>query len=236
MKNSHIANSFQHGTRIEIDKRIAYHKAGHAAAIYLGNKQKQLPAVYFQIIIKQQERARREADRFPYTHGKYTAKVEGGRLIQSLPFSFSEATRDFSWSQQEEYRCALEADVINLLAGSMAEAKYLASSDYGVFNGNLINLSALRFYGGSSDIKVISEYMECFIPHKAERDRKLIELFLAALSFVNKSSNWRAISDLAEFILNEPKEIIHCEEVIAFLDNRFVEVPGHYSTLLPGYF
>jgi hypothetical protein len=52
MKNNKTTFNAQQGIDPEIDSRVAYHQAGHAAAIYLGNKQKQLPAVYFQIIIK----------------------------------------------------------------------------------------------------------------------------------------------------------------------------------------
>lgn len=36
----------------DLIKQIVFHEAGHAAAIYLYNKQKQLPPVYFQITIK----------------------------------------------------------------------------------------------------------------------------------------------------------------------------------------
>ncbi len=35
----------------ELNRRIAIHEAGHAVAIYFGNKQKQLPQIYFQIIV-----------------------------------------------------------------------------------------------------------------------------------------------------------------------------------------
>jgi hypothetical protein len=223
MKNGYTAMTTQSDTRIIIDKRIAYHQAGHAAAIYLGNKQKQLPAVHFQIIIKPQEWDGQQSARFMRKHGQYTAKVEGGRLIQSLPMSFAEATQYFSWPEQEECLCAFEADVINLLAGSLAEAKYVASRDNEVFNPNLVYLGALKFYGGSSDLEVITEYLECFMLHKAERDRKLAELFLAAYHFVNKRSNWRAISALADCILDTPKaeskDIILCEEVISLLES-----------------
>lgn len=211
----------QPNTRVTIHKRIAYHQAGHAVAIYLGNKQKQLPAVHFQIVIKTQEPDDgQQSDRFMRRPGKYTATVEGGRLIQSLPLSLAEDTLYFSRAQTEECLCAFEADVINLLAGSLAEAKYIASRDGEVFTANLINLNALHFYGGSSDIEVISEYLDCFIPDKAERDRKHPELFSAAFSFVNKSSNWRAISALADYIRDEPKGIIHCEDVFSFLDSN----------------
>jgi hypothetical protein len=40
----------------DLIKQIAFHEAGHAAVIYLYNKQKQLPPVYFQITIKILER------------------------------------------------------------------------------------------------------------------------------------------------------------------------------------
>lgn len=223
MKNSYTAMDTLPDTRIIIDKRTAFHQAGHAAAIYLGNKQKQLPAVHFQIIIKPQEWEGQQPGRFMRNHGKYTAKVEGGRLIQSLPLSFAEATQYFSWPEQEECLCAFEADVINLLAGSLAEAKYVALRDNEVFNPNLVYLGALKFYGGSSDLEVINEYLECFMLHRAARDRKLAELFLAAYNFVNRRSNWRAITALAEFILDtpkvEPKDTIHCEEVISLLES-----------------
>jgi hypothetical protein len=223
MKNSHSANSCQQNPCIEIDKRIAYHQAGRAAAIYLGNKQKQLPAVYFHIIFKQRERSEQQADRFPRSYGNYTATVEGGHLIQSLPISFAKATRGFTRPQEEEYRCAFEADIMNLLTGSLAEAKFMASHHDKVFNANLANLSVLRFYGGSSDVNVINEYLECLVPHKAGRNQKLIELFLGAFSFINESSIWQAISALAAFIHDEPKDMINCEDVISFLDSHFVE-------------
>lgn len=220
MKQKVTAINARLDTRKEIDRNIAYHQAGYATAIFLGNKQKQLPEVYFQIIVKPLGRNVGQSARSINKTGKYTVKVEGGRLIQNLPLSFAEVTQFFSWPQQEEYLCAFEADVINLLVGSLAEAKYAALSDDEVFNPNLVNLSALHFYGGSSDIEAINDYMECFMVHQIERERKLTELYFAAFNFVNESSNWLAISALAEFILESSKAIIHCEEVIALLESR----------------
>ncbi len=209
----------QQGLSDLIEKRNAYHQAGHAVAIYIGNKQKQLPEAYFQIIIKPLSRKGQQSNKLSSKHGKYTAYVEGGRLIQNLPLSYTEATQYFSWPQQEEYLCAFEADVINLLAGSLAEAKYLASCDCEDFNPHLVNLSALHFYSGSPDIEIISQYMECFIVNQAERERKLAELFTAAFNFVNEQPNWLAISALAQCILDKSKTIIDCVEVISLLDS-----------------
>lgn len=208
--------------RIRMSKRNAYHQAGHAAAIYLGNKHAQLPALHFQIVIKPYEQDRRQIDRFAgiyCNYSKHSVKVEGGRLIQSLPLLLAESSRNLSSTKENPYGKAFEADVINLLAGSVAEAKYVASRDNEVFNAKLINLNALHFYGGSSDLKVISEYMEWFLPNEIDRDQKLDKLFSAAFSFVNKQSNWRAISALAESILVEPNDIISCEKIISLLDS-----------------
>jgi hypothetical protein len=219
MNQRNVTFHSQKDARLFIDKRNAYHQAGRAVAIYVGNKQKQLPDVYFQIIIKPQSHNGKQLSSLSNKHVQCTALVEGGRLIQNLPLSYTEATQYFSWPQQEEYLCAFEADVINLLAGSLAEAKYLASCDCEDFNPHLVNPSALQFYGGDSDIEVIYEYMECFIVHQAERERKLAELFVAAFNFVNERANWLAITALAECILDKSKTIINCEEIITLLDS-----------------
>ena len=232
---SETANGSEHDAFIEIDKRTAYHLAGHTAAIYFGNKHKRLPAVHFQVIIKPIDEDGQQAERCACMRGKCTAKIEGGRLIQSLPMSFTESTQGLPSSQREEYLRAFEADVMNFLAGPLAEAKFVASRDGEVFNPNIVNLAALQFYGGNSDLKIINEYMDSFMLDKATINHKLKELFLATFGFVNRPSNWQAISDLAECIQDEPKEIIHCEDVIAFFDNYFVEENRNYSTLLPGY-
>jgi hypothetical protein len=50
MNNSQTANVSEHGSPFEISNITAYHLAGHAVAICIGNKRKQLPAVHFQII------------------------------------------------------------------------------------------------------------------------------------------------------------------------------------------
>ncbi len=206
--------------RLGIGWRNAYHQAGHVAAIYLSNRQKQLPPVHFQLSIKLHGHNPQQTGRFPSIYSKYTVKVEGGRLIQSLPASFVEATQNLSWFQQAEYRCAFEADIMNLLTGPLAEAKYIASCDGEPFNANIINLNVLRLYGEGKDINVVNEYMACYMPEGVEREQKLAELFLAAFSFVNDDSNWRKITALAEFIREHPEEgIIHCEDLICMLDS-----------------
>lgn len=100
-----------------------------------------------------------------------------------------------------------------------AEVKYVALGDGEAFKSNLINLRGLHFYGGSSNIKVIEQYMACLIPHKPEREKKLAELFLAAFSFVNEASSWQKISALAEYIRYQPIGIISCVDMGSLLDS-----------------
>lgn len=214
----------QLGSKTLIDKRTAYHQAGHAVAICLGNRQKQLPDVHFQIVIKPQVRNGQPLGRVSQNQGRYTVTLEGGRLVQSLPYSFAEVTQALSSVDQEHWLCAFEADVINLLVGSLAEAKYVALRDGKPFNATLIYLGALRFYGGKAAMDTIDEYMGCLVPDQAGRKQKLAGLFLAAYGFISQPQNWSAITALAEYILGvqivEVQSPIDCEDVAAFLEDR----------------
>jgi hypothetical protein len=225
MKPNDIVRHPHTDNRINISWRNAYHQAGHAAAIYLVNKQKLLPKVPFQIVIKPQESTKKLTAWHAGFYSKYTAKVEGGRLIKHLPSLYAEATQGLSWYEETELRCAFETDVINLLAGPLAEAKYLSMRDGEPFNANLINLSALRYYGGSPDIEFVNGYMEGCIPKDTERKQKLDELFLAAFNFVNERPVWLKITDLADFIQAQPIGTIPCGELAPILGERMTEIP-----------
>ncbi len=205
-----------------IGRRNAYHQAGRVAAIYLGSKQKGLPAVHFQIVIKPAEQGARFDDQpCPISH-KYRAKLEGGRLIPDLPHAYQSATQLLSPTEQHQCQRAFEADVVNLLAASLAEAKYVALRDDEVFNANLVYLGALKFYGGQLDLLTVDEYMDCLYPaNKTERDQKLAELFLAAYSFVNEPANWQAITTLADTLYRLHQEVVTCEELIALLERPY---------------
>ena len=98
----------------EVSKKIAVHEAGHAAAIYFGNKQKGLPPVFFQIVIKSLNSDVQSSECLGSPSDQYIAKVEGGRLIHTLPTSLDEATKDFSTVQRLAYEHAFEADMFNL--------------------------------------------------------------------------------------------------------------------------
>lgn len=205
-------------TDSQIDKRSAYHQAGRAAAIYLGNKQKRLPAVHFQIIIKEQAVGKGKGiNPLKAVNRKRIAGIEGGRLIQSLPVFKTESLQGLSEPELQEYRLAYEADIVNILAGPLAEAKYVALQDNKIFNPNSVYIGALKFYGGKADMETVNEYLACTLHNSAERDRKLAELFLAAYSFVNDCSNWQAISALANYIQEYSKDSLDCNEIIALL-------------------
>jgi len=221
MKRRHTSNDFYLINRAELGRKTAIHEAGHAAAIYLGNKQKQLPPVFFQIFIKELNSDSQSTGCLCKSYDNCNnciTKIEGGRLIHTLPSSVDEAMSDFSSTQKQAYQRAFEADIINLLVGPLAEANYVAMRDDEPINPRLVNLNALHHYGGSSDLETINEYLDCLSANRAQREKKLSELFLAAFNFISDRSNWHAIMALADYILADCKNILECEEIIAVLD------------------
>jgi hypothetical protein len=210
---------------VHIGKRNAYHQAGLAVAVYLGNRQKKLPALHFQIAVSPPDLQSAMGGQSRRTPGKFAAKLQGGRLVPFLPDSFEVATRLLSAAEQGQCLLAFEADIINLLTGSLTEAKYIALRDGEVFNANLVYLGALKFYGGGQELGIIDEYMACLFPdNKTEQRKKLAELFLAAYSFINDRRHWQTIKFLAEAIYGNPKEVFTCEELIVLIEQ------GHSST------
>lgn len=224
MKRCHTSNDFYPINHAELSRKTAIHEAGHAAAIYLGNKQKQLPPVFFQIFINKPNCDFQSAGSLCAVYdgcNDCVTRIEGGRLIHTLPSSVEEAVCNFSSEQRQAYQHAFEADIINLLVGPLSEANYIAMRDDEPINPRLVNLNALHYYGGSSDLKTINEYLDCIIAGCTYREKKLSELFLAAFNFVNDRSNWYAIMALADYILENCKKIIECEEIIAVLDANY---------------
>jgi hypothetical protein len=224
MKRRHTSDDFYPTNHAELSRKTAIHEAGHAAAIYLGNKQKQLPPVFFQIFIKDLNRDLQSAGclcKFYDSCSNCITKIEGGRLIHTLPFSVDEAVGNFSSAQKQAYQNAFEADIINLLVGPLAEAHYVAIRDDEPINPHLVNLDALQNYGGASDLETINEYLDCLIADRPQREKKLSELFIAAFNFVNDRANWQAIVALADYLLANSKNIIQCEEIIAVLDANY---------------
>jgi hypothetical protein len=151
------------------------------------------------------------------TYDICATKLEGGRLIETLPYSIDNSSR----TQKQAYQQAFEADVINLLVGSLAEANYVAQRDNELISPRLIPPTALQNYGGASDLETINEYLDCFICDKTQQAEKLNELFHAAFYFVNDRAHWRAITALADYLLVNNQAIIGYEEIITVLNTHY---------------
>ena len=214
MNRSPFSPTFSNFSELkEYQIKTAIHEAGHAAGIYLGNRYKQLPPVFFQIWTSGLANHQR------YSASKsYFAKVEGGRLIHTLPTTVEEAICDFTVEQQQAYQLAFEADIINLLIGPLAEANYVALNDDEIFNTQAVNLSALHHYGGTADLQLVAEYLYCLTDLESVREQKLNELFAAAFRFVNEGKHWRAIISLANAILANKNDVMDYDEISLVLD------------------
>jgi hypothetical protein len=211
---------------------VVFHEAGHAVAIYLNNQANNLPPVFFEILLKDlNDTPEEDLIRYQATHDDCMARAEGGRLIKSLPFAveglvhISNNPPDSNLAETakplllaDDYMTAFDADVINLLVGPLAEAKYITDIDDEVFSLKLINLDALKNYGGSSDLVLFEEYLQSFSTSQQQRDDKSAELFALAFSFITDKSNWAAITRLANYILDSHKNIISYEEIVLLLD------------------
>lgn len=243
MKRNKITEHPDQNKLITHKKRVAFHEAGHAAGIHLNNKARELPPVFFKIIFKDMiDVAVTDVMSYQTTHDDCVARVEGGRLIELLPPSLESMVHELmghnvAISQLlQDYLMAFEADIINLLIGPLAEAKHVSDADDEPFNHLLVNLKALRNYGGSSDLALVNEYLQSFSSDQQKRDKKLDELFTIAFDFVNNDANWGAITNLANYIIAGSKNIIHCEEIVSMLDqsiahfqNRRIHTRNHWN-------
>jgi hypothetical protein len=224
-----LFKSLSHDELLGHKQCIAFHEAGHAAAIYLNNKARNLPPTFFQIMFKDFNGASEEGIMvYQVAQNDCIARVKGGRSIKSLPFSedtLARKTTDHADTLMHSIKdriVAFEVDIINLLIGPLAEAKYIAHIDDELFNHKLVNLDALKNYGGSSDLELINEYLQCFSACKQQQHKKLDELFTVAFNFINDRANWSAITKLANYILDSNKNIISCEEVVSLLEQKSI--------------
>ncbi|MEE9339447.1 MAG: hypothetical protein V3U87_15340, partial [Methylococcaceae bacterium] len=81
----------------ELTIQTAFHEAGHAASIYIGNKEKQLPPVFFQIQITPPSKNNDQL---------YSAKVIDGQLIQDLPIAGIKSLEYLSIEERRGYQIA----------------------------------------------------------------------------------------------------------------------------------
>lgn len=226
MKRNNIFKNFSQDKSLGHKQCIAFHEAGHAAAIYLNNKARNLPPVFFQIIFKDLNGESEEGVMvYQVAQNDCIARVKGGRSANPAPYltdSLTTKATDHNNTIMHSLKdriIAFEVDIINLLIGPLAEAKHIADSDDELFNHKLVNLNALRNYGGSSDLELINEYLQCLSDCKQQQSKKLEELFAVAFNFINDRTNWTAITKLANHILDSNKNIISCEEVVTLLEH-----------------
>ncbi|QWF69723.1 hypothetical protein KEF85_10085 [Methylomonas paludis] len=187
---------------LEINLRTAFHEAGHAAAIFLENKRKNLPAVYFHI----------QLQKLNGLAAPLFTRICGGRQIAD-PNMIGRAESASIVGCQLAY----EADIINYLAGPLAEAKYVSIRDNEAFNVHLLKPDSLYNYGGSADLEEVGCYLKSFLPSVKERETKLNELFVEAFHFVQRVENWQRITALANHILNSADEHICFDQVCTVL-------------------
>ncbi|MDP1770719.1 MAG: hypothetical protein Q8L15_00425 [Methylobacter sp.] len=228
MKRNKIFKNISQDKLLGHKQCIAFHEAGHATAIYLNNKARNLPPVFFQIMLKDLNGMSEES--IMVYQVDCIARVKGGRSIKSLPYSADTLAHATDHNNTmgpliQDHIVAFEVDIINLLIGPLAEAKYIAHTDDELFNHKLVDLEALKNYGGSSDLELAYEYLQCFSTCKQQQDKKLDELFDVAFNFINDRANWAAITKLANYILNSNKNIIDCEEVVALLEQKNIANP-----------
>ena len=211
MKRRHSVNDFNAVDYVELSRKTTMHEAGHAAAIYFGNRQRMLPPVFFQIVIS--------PCTCDVTNKRCSTRIEGGRLIHTLPSSLEEATRNFSLEQQQAYRLAFEADIVNLLVGSLTEAHYVAERDNELINPHLVPLNVLHNYGGAADLEIVQQYLDCFI-EKEDQEQKIKELFWQAFEFINDWTHWYAITALANHIFEHEYEVMDYDEIADVLETH----------------
>ena len=224
MKRNNISHRSVHNRLQNFKHSIAFHEAGHAIAICVNNQARQQQSVFFQIVIKDLSQHDEECNNLLVDSDDSVARVEGGRLIQSLIYNVDDLTDKLISIDESvaplvrEYQVAFETDIINLLIGPLAEAKHCYLNDDEHFNYQLIDLKALKNYGGDSDLALAWEYLESYSKNKQRQEEKLNELFIAAGDFISDSKNWKAIKKLADYIIRSDKNIISCEEVHSLLN------------------
>jgi len=203
---------------------VAYHEAGHAAAIHFNNRLKNLPPVFFKILLDGLDKcaARSVLDDRNFPHERIST-IKGGRLIHSLPFFALEGMGSEAHGSSivfhftDGFHPAFEADIVNLLIGPLAEAKFIACKDNELFRFQLLTVPALNNYGGEADLALVYEYLQSYSADPQVQDESLRHFLRQAFDFVDDKANWAAIARLAAYILASNKHEIGCEEVAAVL-------------------
>lgn len=227
MKRDYLEERTGTVVSVELIKQAAFHEAGHATAIYLRNRQHNLPKISFRISLQGLNRLLLSKNSLKHTDNRLLqAKLEGGLLVDHQTFN---KRLHGSSPTILDYRQACEADIVNLLAGPLAEAKYVAQRDGEHFNQYLVDYDALKNYGGKSDQEKIEDYLDGFRMPPMKKAEKIKELHFASFDFINQARHWRAISRLANFIMSSKRDSISCEEAAAQLETALETNPCFHN-------
>lgn len=226
MKRTNTMNSLKHDNLASYQHSAAHHEAGHATAIHVNNRLNHLPPVFFQIIFKNiGEGFLNSKLAEPIGADSCVARINGGRLIQCLPLVTDELNHESSGGNEsypvrskDDYRLAFEADIVNLLIGPLAEAKYNYQRDNEPFNHELLTVKSLKNYGGDTDLALVNDYLHSYSTHRHIQHELLNRLFTQAFNFIADQTNWTAITTLARYILSCNKTQLSCEDVADVLD------------------
>lgn len=217
LNSSYTAVSYK-TAKIQTSKPSAFHMAGRSVSIHFGNRKKNLPPIYFQIGIEPIPTNIRNLRKSNPISGFSRATFKGGRLISQLPGSLVLETNLMTTSEKLAYEQAFNADIVNLLAGFIAEAKFIALSDNEVISPRLVNVNSLQHYGEDVDLQELWEYFKCFGDYDSDKETKLIGLYLAAFEFVNVPSHWKAICEVSNYIERSEKMLLECTEIFDIFD------------------
>lgn len=219
LMSSKVCSHAYKADKYRIDKPSAFYVAGRTVSIHFGNHRKGLPPIYFQICIETLEPYVPISKKPNSIPAIGQAILKGGRLISELPLSIEQETNLMTSSEKLAYAMAFNADIVNLLAGFIAEAKFIAIRDNEVITPRLVNVNSLRDYGVARDLQLLWDYFKCYGEYNSERETQLIGLYLAAFEFVNTPCYWQAVCEVANYIETSEKFLIECQEITDILDN-----------------
>ncbi|MDQ7089850.1 MAG: hypothetical protein Q9M50_04300 [Methylococcales bacterium] len=217
MKRNYYINDLNPQNFKKLATQVAFHEAGHAVAIYLYNKQQQLPSIFFQIHLNSYDDVTLLTTDDSQT-AYVAASIEGGCLIENLALNLSVGSSEIYPEEKEEYHRALNADVINLLAGSIAEQHYLILRDNEVIDVDLISIKNLGRYGNYSDMQKINNYLRFFSDDPREQQEKLTELLKKSFLFITDRQTWKSVTAVAYYLLNSQEKDVHCEDIFNVID------------------
>lgn len=205
---------------IRTNKCIAFHQAGHMAGFHLNNSGKNFSTVNFRVALIFKDSAQERLIHHQMTVSGRIAKTEGRYLASDLPNALdrSMSSENARYMFSEVYRLAVECDIVNLLIGPLAEARYIAESDNEPFKQRLIHFNSLHNYGGSAEIELVEAYLQNLPITQQERHVKLADLYGRAFRFVMNSANWGALTQLAHLISTAPEPLVSYQQAATVID------------------